>query len=168
MNPPETASAFKFTARHDGSSTFVYYCSFYIVLVAVGMCWLALVPVGGPASWTAIVCTLFVFGFGIVYLCGRTRRRFSEGYIFASGELELDDGIRRIRVPYLNVTSVHPLKHRLREVVLRTEVCLYWKGPGGLSRSAIAYPDNLEGFLEQLAARCPHLERSELCLFPRT
>lgn len=167
MNESESGSKLKFPVRRDGSSAFLYYFSFFFVLLAVCRCWIALVPVGIPASWTAVVCTLCVFGLGIAYLCARTKRRFSEGYVFDTEELVFDDGIHRIRVPYSNLTTVHPTDHHLKGIPGK-ELCLYWKSPGGSSRDAIASPHHQEAFLEQLAARCPQLERSESCLFPRT
>lgn len=105
-----------------------------------------------------------ILGFGIFDFLWRMSMmlcliwdRYAEEYVMTADALVFEHGYIRHRIPYAEITALHPMKVS-RMTALKPAHRINYRtkfGRGGVD----AYPLSEENFLEELAARCPHLER---------
>lgn len=151
-----------FSVRRDRWDTVDYY------LATAGLFGLALfavvTSVVGDLRWQMALPRL---GYMIALLpmalgsVRRTKQKWqAEEYVFAEEALIFEYGFRQLRVPYDNIASVHPIKVCRLSLALKPAHRINFCQPIGFDRAADAYPMDDEGFLEELLARCPQLDRS--------
>ena len=78
-------------------------------------------------------------------------------YELAEDELIVRFGLCRSRVPYRSIREVHPSRSILAAPALSLDRLAI---DAGQRFAAVVSPDDRDGFLDALAARAPHLERT--------
>lgn len=95
---------------------------------------------------------------GVVWI---VRRRPADGYALTQTEIVADEGYRQFRAPLAEVQSIYPVAIRpLRDMGKVDEAIQVLFTERITSRAAVnVFPAEPERFLDELAARCPHLVR---------
>jgi hypothetical protein len=162
MNTMSADSTFHFPVRHDRWDTVDYYLA-TAGLFGLAMFAMVASAIGDP-RWQSALPRL---GYMIVFLpmAFRTARQTiqkweAEEYIFTDDALVFEYPFRQLRVPYDNIASVHPIKVCRLSLALKPAHRINFCRPIGFDRAGDAYPIDDAGFLEELFARCPQLERS--------
>jgi hypothetical protein len=158
----ETASDLRFPVRRDQWDTVSFFRSFFssalsgmVMIVAA----IYLLNGDGMRGWGWCLLAFGIFSFLIrvgVMVC-LIWDRYAEEYVMTADALVFEHGYIRHRIPYAEITALHPMKVS-RMTALKPAHRINYRtrfGRGGVD----AYPLNDENFLEELASRCPHLER---------
>ena len=163
MHTISTDNTLRFPVRRDRWDTVDYYLWFYVLFAAAHMgigAYATMRVAGGQfAGWFELAYALVAFGFGVKFVINKTWQRYAEEYVLTPEALVFEYGYRRLRVPYENIAALHPIKVCRNTTALKPAHRINFLRPIGFERAADAYPQNSEGFLEELAARCPQLER---------
>ncbi|MSR57832.1 MAG: hypothetical protein EXS05_09175 [Planctomycetaceae bacterium] len=135
-------------------------------------------------GWVYILMGTIHFVLGTIGSVFRTWRRFAEQYELTESQFVLQCGYCRQRARYREISGVHPIKICRSTTALKPAVRIKFRKPiappggeyagGTIEFDIFGYkrsqpllqawsldvsPVNLEGFLEELATRCPHLQR---------
>lgn len=161
MNTPETVPTLHFPVRRDGWDAVEYFLwlGFLIPAAALSLLWDIHDSVNGESSWfpsgVSIMWTLvFAYGAGVTVW-----KLLAEQYVMTADALIFEYGYRRICVPYEEIAGLHPMKVCRATTALKPAHRINFRTPIGLDRAADAYPRDDAKFLDELAARCPQLER---------
>jgi len=165
MDANSTNSTLHFPVRRDGWDTLDFYLLFFSSMLSTGtFCVLKAIvllnqSLSSPLAWFMLLHGLIAFGFGLWLVVCNIWQRFAEEYVMTREALIFEYGFRRVRVPYDDIVALHPIKVCRSTSALKPAHRINFRKPIGMNRAADAYPVNSGSFLDELAARCPHLER---------
>lgn len=116
--------------------------------------------------WFLLVVGFAQFVLGTATLVMRVWQRFAESYELAPTGFVVDYGYRVLRVPYADISGVHPNKICRMTAALKPALRVKFFRPVGGTRGLDVAVTNPDMFLDELAARCPHLQREGPRLAP--
>ncbi|MGQ0633951.1 MAG: hypothetical protein ACT4QC_05040 [Planctomycetaceae bacterium] len=159
------AETIRFRPRRDLWDAVDFYLWFFFGTQAVGLLCiisaLSEMTTKSVSSGALISLTMGIvyFGAGIAILYRHIRQRFALAYELTPSELVIHHGYKQVRVPYAEISGAHPNKICRMTTALKRATRVTFRRPYGGERGIDVAVVNDEGFLEGLAARCPHLRR---------
>lgn len=164
--PRDTTETVSFRVRRDLWDTLNFYLFFLFGLQAVGVYYVILALQAfhavkdRHAAWNLLLLGFGLFLWGTVIVVQRIWKRFAEAYRLGPEALQVDYGYRKFSIPYPEISGVYPIKICRLAVGLKPATRVTVRKPilylGRTIDIAVIDP---ERFLDELAARCPHLLR---------
>lgn len=185
----------RYPVRRDGWDTIDYYLLFLIGAQVAGLGMLAIGISGQystPPKPLVLSCFWIIYGtlqfaYGIIVAGLQTWQRFAEAYELTDSEFIHHMGYCRKHAPFAEISRVHPIKICRSTAALKPAARIKFRKPDASEGGVVEFdipgykgsrpirqawsidvsPVNLEGFLEELAERCPHLVREGPRFFPK-
>lgn len=158
-----------FPVRRDRWDTVDFYLAtgallVFSVIAIVGSVSTVILASGSNAP--TLIYSLYALSMAIMATVKLRKKWVAEEYTARDDALVFEYGYRQLRVPYDEIVAVHPIRVCRLSLTLKPAHRIIFRKPIESERVADAYPLDSEQFLEELAVRCPHLEREGERMFP--
>jgi hypothetical protein len=123
-------------------------------------------PQAGLSEWFGLVCGICCTLLGFCQLVLLVWRHQAEAYELTDNELLVNLGFSKVRIPLVEIYGTNPCQILQLTFKPKPGVRVKYSNPHTRWGSIEIAPANLEHFLEELSARCPHLRREGPRLLP--
>lgn len=163
----------RYPVRRDGRDAIGFYgrllCLAMALVVATFLGLESTIPhrhPSSPPSFFGVWLSTLLFAAVAIAAIRSVWERLAAGYELSKDELLIDYGYQQLRVPLSGLSEVHAIQiHRSYcpfKLAFRLKLARPVRGPTTIDIT----PANPDGFLDELAKRCPHLVRDRQRIVP--